>query len=104
MVRFDTDGYIDDNGKLMSKETFDNWVIDIQSENFKLKIKSLAEENTRLREALEFYAKGIHADIKFDNESIALSSDSYDLWEDQKYGRSVWKVGRKAREALKGEK
>jgi len=51
MVRFDTDGYIDDNGKLMSKETFDNWVIDIQSENFKLKIKSLAEENTRLREA-----------------------------------------------------
>jgi len=45
MIRIKMGGYVDDDGKIMTKQELDDWIIKVQ------------EENARLREALKSISK-----------------------------------------------
>ena len=66
MVKIKMGGYVDDNGKIMTKEELNDWILEIQNENARLQkqVSGITSEwakmcayNVRLREALENIAK-----------------------------------------------
>ena len=85
MIRIKMGGYLNEDDKILTKQELDEWIVEVQA------------ENARLREALEFYAStsswrgenGEDFKILFEDVSLPNNSSSY-------------VGGRRAREVLKG--
>lgn len=90
MVRIKMGGYVDDDGKIMTKEELNDWILEIQAENarFKKALEFYADPNSWIDESVTY----VYSVIQYDDQDIP--PEEHRLCD--KHG------GRRAREALKG--